>query len=401
MKRQAKVPVWTTTNVENLLRHKGGTYYGRFRVGGKRKLVCLHTDVLTVAKLRLHDEAGKVLQQRGSSSAVQTGDVSMGDLVGTYIARFESLEIAPSSKRDRHISLKRLLRTWPDLARRSPKSLTAQECWAWANRLKNEGTGFKPLQARRPARTSTSGSAVNRSVTALQQLLDLAVEAGAVHANVARTRPPAGYGPLRKKAEAKPVHLPPHEVMQAFMDEIEKPEAGVDPRVIEAQRAHRLAAGELCRFMAYSGARIAEAARARIGDDRGSYLIIHGTKSAKSRERVIPVNPSLRTLLDRIRERRAADAAEEGLAAVDPGAPLLKVREAQKTIDRVCRTLKLPRMTHHDFRHLFATRCLEVGVDPKTVAEWLGHADGGVLVLRTYGHVRPQHAASMAARVVF
>jgi len=401
MKRQEKVGVWTTTNVENLLRHKGGRYYGRFRVGGKRKLICLRTDVFSVAKLRLHDEAGKILQQRGSASAVATGEVVMQDLIQTYIARFESLEIAPASKRDRHISLKRLLRTWPDLVNRSPKSVTAQECWAWANRLKNEGTGFRPQNAKRPARATTSGSAVNRSVTALQQLLDLAVESGAVHANVARTRPPAGYGTLRKKADPKPVHLPPHEVMQAFMDEIEKPEGGADPRVIEAQRAHRLAAAELCRFMAYSGARIAEASRACMGDDRGSYLIVHGTKSAKSRERVIPVNPSLRILLDQIRERRTASAAERGLAAVDPGSPLLKVHEAQKTIDRVCRSMKLPRMTHHDFRHLFATRCLEVGVDPKTIAEWLGHADGGVLVLRTYGHVRPNHAASMASKVVF
>ncbi len=58
-------------------------------------------------------------------------------------------------------------------------------------------------------------------------------------------------------------------------------------------------------------------------------------------------------------------------------------------------------MTHHDLRHLFATCCLESGVDPKTLAEWLGHADGGTLVLRTYGHVRPDHAFSAAAKVVF
>jgi hypothetical protein len=35
------------------------------------------------------------------------------------------------------------------------------------------------------------------------------------------------------------------------------------------------------------------------------------------------------------------------------------------------------------------------------VADWLGHADGGVLVLKTYGHVRPEHAAAAAAKVSF
>jgi hypothetical protein len=45
------------------------------------------------------------------------------------------------------------------------------------------------------------------------------------------------------------------------------------------------------------------------------------------------------------------------------------------------------------------TRCLELGVDPKTVAAWQGHVDGGVLVMRVYSHVRPIHSRTMAALV--
>jgi len=136
-------------------------------------------------------------------------------------------------------------------------------------------------------------------------------------------------------------------------------------------------------------------------DDRGGYLIVHGTKTAKSRDRTVPVNPSLRALLTLIRKRRKAEAALLGAPLPKPTDPILKVKEAQNTLTRACKALKLPRMTHHDFRHLFATRCLESGVDPKTLAEWLGHADGGMLVLRTYGHVRQEHAAAVAAKVFF
>ncbi|MDA1277859.1 MAG: tyrosine-type recombinase/integrase [Verrucomicrobia bacterium] len=58
-------------------------------------------------------------------------------------------------------------------------------------------------------------------------------------------------------------------------------------------------------------------------------------------------------------------------------------------------------LTHHDLRHLFATRCIESGVDIPTVSRWLGHKDGGALAMKVYGHLRNQHSASMAKLVKF
>jgi len=332
--------------------------------------------------------------------ALVTGDVSMRDLIRAYVERFESLEITPASKRDRHISLKRLIRSWPGFEDLAPKTITAQEVWSWANRLKNDGSGFTPPQGTKPPRKGTSGSAVNRSVTALQQVLDIAVELGAIHQNPARQKAPAGYGRLRKKADPKKVHLPPHSVMQELFLEIEKPDADADRRIVAAQRWHRLNAGELCRFMAYSGARVSEAAAATWADDRATSLILHGTKTESS-DRTLPMNPALRALLDNIRARRGKEAALLGEHPPRPEDRVLLVREAQKSITRACGALRISRLSHHDFRHFFATRCLENGVDPKTVAEWLGHADGGVLVLRIYGHVRPAHSAAAAAKLIF
>ena len=51
--------------------------------------------------------------------------------------------------------------------------------------------------------------------------------------------------------------------------------------------------------------------------------------------------------------------------------------------------------------HLFATRCIESGVDIPTVSRWLGHKDGGGLAMKVYGHLRNQHSASMAKLVNF
>ncbi|MFM9032299.1 MAG: tyrosine-type recombinase/integrase, partial [Opitutaceae bacterium] len=78
---------------------------------------------------------------------------------------------------------------------------------------------------------------------------------------------------------------------------------------------------------------------------------------------------------------------------------VLLVGEAQKALDRACREVGAERLTHHDLRDVFATLCLEKGVDVPTVARWLGHADGGALLMKTYAHLRDAHSLEMAARV--
>ena len=63
----------------------------------------------------------------------------------------------------------------------------------------------------------------------------------------------------------------------------------------------------------------------------------------------------------------------------------------------------------HMMRHLFASSLIAGGVDPRTVAEYLGHSDGGALVLRTYSHLMPDTEdralraldAALAARADF
>jgi integrase len=63
--------------------------------------------------------------------------------------------------------------------------------------------------------------------------------------------------------------------------------------------------------------------------------------------------------------------------------------------------LSIPRFTHHDLRHAFATACIEAGVDIPTVSKWLGHNDGGALAMKTYGHLRRDHSQTAALKVRF
>ena len=72
-----------------------------------------------------------------------------------------------------------------------------------------------------------------------------------------------------------------------------------------------------------------------------------------------------------------------------------------KRLAEACGSLEINRITNHDLRDYFATTCLENKVPVHTVAAWLGHIDGGALLLRRYAHLRDQHADEMAAAVTF
>ena len=102
--------------------------------------------------------------------------------------------------------------------------------------------------------------------------------------------------------------------------------------------------------------------------------------------------PEMRSLLERLRGERPEET---------PQTPVMRVQECQGAINSACKKLGIARFTHHDLRHLFATRCIESGVDIPTVSRWLGHKDGGALAMKVYGHLRDQHSTTMAQRVSF
>ena len=91
--------VWETTDTARLIRHKHSRkYYGRFTLNGKQKWVNLDTTRLSVAKLRLLDEAKKMEKKRALGSNVGYGDASMGELMEVYLARSRAnSELRPSS----------------------------------------------------------------------------------------------------------------------------------------------------------------------------------------------------------------------------------------------------------------------------------------------------------------
>lgn len=148
---------------------------------------------------------------------------------------------------------------------------------------------------------------------------------------------------------------------------------------------------DMVRLLACSGVRLREGTALRWADVNAAknLLAVAGTDSSRW---LIPLFPDLSSLFAEIRLRRGEEPAS---------APILRVGSCRGALAAACAAAGVPKLNHHGLRHLFATRCIESGVDIPTVSRWLGHADGGALAMKTYGHLRQEHSQAQAARVYF
>ena len=131
-------------------------------------------------------------------------------------------------------------------------------------------------------------------------------------------------------------------------------------------------------------------------------LIIARDGSAKNGEsRRIEFNPDLEKHLQDMYGRREQDnwlfpSAQRGRAgkrAKTFQSALEKARE--KAGLGVTRKEQFGNpVTFHDCRHFFCSMCVMEGVDFKTVADWVGHSDGGILIGSTYSHLSDERAAT-------
>jgi len=103
---------------------------------------------------------------------------------------------------------------------------------------------------------------------------------------------------------------------------------------------------------------------------------ITGTKNWEIRR--VPMIPEMRKLLERLKAERGETEFLDN--------PVLKVRKFNRSLKNACKKLGLFHLTHHDLRHLFATRCIGVWRGHPDRREVVGHKDGGVLAMQTYGH---------------
>lgn len=393
MRSSTKTTTWERTAAwpKGLLRHvKTTRFYGRFTLGGKTKFIPLDTTILEIARQRFSEHKARVERGRKAARSAQEGTATMGELLLLERQAINRrVGIADGTREILLGSTNYIEKTWPNFATLRPDEVNATSILKWRDHALSVGTGYMPPGAKSSSEKTAgkSGSTFNKAFDTVRRMLNRAVDAGAINAN-----PLVGRRGLKAKDTPHKPQLPEAAKLRAVFEEIESVGGkGVETAIF-------------CRFLTYTGCRISEAAAVRWKDVDFVRGILHanGTKTSAAK-RDIPLSKSLRELLLRIKQRRhdALAKAPDVMTAIDPTASVLAVSEAQKSLTRACAKVGIDRLTHHDLRDVFTTTCIEAGVDVPTVAAWLGHKDGGALLMRVYAHHRRAHSVAQMQKVIF
>jgi integrase len=360
-----KSDTWQKTRHSNLVRYvASGTYFIRAKVNGKLIREGLKTDVETVARLRLGDRLKELRNQpvvkRPAKMTFREAMAIFKDRIkkGKTIGNKKNKVLKPLSREYRLQTLGLLTRTWPALARQEVKAVRSQDCERWAAKCRDE---YSPTR-------------YNGTLETLRAIFAIAIEQGAIAFNPAKALGRATVKP-------KNLTLPTQEQFLKIL------------AVMDERDALSPGAADLVRILAFSGMRKGEAKYLTWADvDFQKHQITvrghpeDGTKNSEARQ--VPMINDLEGLLLRLK----AKGGEGRVTAIN---------ECRWSLATACKAAGCQKITHHDLRHLFATRCIESGVDIPTVSRWLGHRDGGALAMRTYGHLRDEHSTAMAKLVAF
>jgi integrase len=382
---QDKTPKWETTRKQHLYRHsKSGRYYVRGFSQGREIWKALKTTNFQVASIQADKKLAEINKPRNLSDALLGGKPTVGQAAELYKAKVETdVGIKESSKSYRYQTIKALFRSWPELQQARISAVTIPQCREWAKKFLHSKRACGHKWKTKPTQT-ISATRFNNTVDTLRHIFQIGIEHGVITSN-----PADSIGKVTPKQ--KPMRIPSSKEFSALVREVRNADGAVSQ-----------CSADLIEFLAYTGLRIGEARWVKWDhiEEARSRIVIYGNPKTGTKNntlRRIPIIDPLKKLLTDMRQMprypRSEARRKDGF--------VLAVTECQKAIDRACTRLGIARFTHHDLRHLFATVAIESEVDIPTLSQFLGHKDGGVLAMKTYGHLRDDHAQAMAAKITF
>ena len=365
-------------------------FFARVKVRNDRgkKIVTRHsleTDVFTTAKVRLPLKVVEIRKPKPIAGTFGDGrlryEAESNNGYTSKKRRF--ITLAPLSIAYRLRCLECLRRTLvevlfhPDKTWKSLSDQEQQSGFAKLDAMNAREFTAKVCEAWQTVYAEYAPSVFNNTVNTFRRVLELA---GLPHDDS-----PA-YKIGRRDIVGKPIRLPRPEQFDRIISLVETSGA-----------AQAKDCANLIRFLTFTGARISEAKQAIWSDVdwQENTLQIHSVKVRGSHDgqvtRIIPLNPALQQFLEQLRFEEKPQ----------PNNRICKVSECQKSLDRACKLVNCKRLTHHDLRHYFVTKCLQAGVDVFTLAKWVGHKDNGKLLLKVYSHLQAEHSQEQAAKVKF
>jgi len=338
------------SKLDNLFRHASGVYWVRTKVNGKSKERSLQTDDYNLAASLLadtlrelrgadHEQHAKTL-----AAAIQAeADRDDPDLKPATRHYYRQLAKSIVDSLPPHLACKRLPR------------VTVGELRAWRDAFA----------------ATVSKTRHNGALALLRRVWEGAIERREASSNPADDL-------KRLKPEERQWYPPTKERF-----------AGIVESIRTQGKSHSAATAAAVEFLAYTGLRISEAQAIKWGDVRDGHIVRRSAKNDGMGK--IPLIPAAMRLLERLQDA--------GMPC-GPDDPVMLVKSPRIALDAACERLGMDHLRVHDLRHIFATRCLESGVDFPTLANWLGHKDGGILAAKVYVHLVPDHSSTQAGKVV-
>jgi integrase len=231
-----------------------------------------------------------------------------------------------------------------------------------------------------------SGRTVNLEVTCFRNVMNRAVDDGWI-----TTLPTLNLRPL--KWTAKKRTLLPRETIERLC------EAAVKDKTFKNGREF----ADYVRLMAACGARRDETLRLKWSDvdwERKQLTIGSDGMAKNHKARVVDFNAELEAHLKDMGTRRAPDS-QWLFPSPQRGERDEPAKSFVETMRLVREKAKVSQFGFHDLRHYFISYCVMSGIDFMTIAKWVGHQDGGVLIGKVYGHLSNEHAQRQAQRVNF
>ena len=116
-----------------------------------------------------------------------------------------------------------------------------------------------------------------------------------------------------------------------------------------------------------------------------SKIIITSPKT-KNALRTIPINPYISNVLQTLKDSTNSDESAYVLSCTDK---YIEPRTYRKYFANLLIALDIDHIHFHSLRHTFATNCINLGVDYKTISEILGHSSINI-TLNLYVHPQMQ-----------